>query len=233
MVVLALCIQCIQLVLVLLAGTCMHTAHATITIAGTGVRFPSRPGRLAGSRWMEGYEYMARLQLLEEQANMDLCYSSDSDSDSTADHKKNFTVTKPSDGLPVVLLVSGDHCSDAVKVEVAMSKIRPKSTVSYLIIYDTDPNTETVNTAAPSNRHWHYWHGDNSQNDYENHIKVLHVTWKTGNGTLRYNTVQYAYTYHTIPCTNPSPLGCQSFQIYSNLLCPRTPKRRPTVGYAS
>lgn len=115
-----------SLLLLLSMAVLLQTASATITIADTGERFPSHPDRLVGTRWMEGYEYMARLQVIER--DLDLC--------STVNDKLNLTVSVPSDGLPVVLVTRGDDCSDLTKVQTALSRIEPKGVVKYLVIYD-------------------------------------------------------------------------------------------------
>jgi hypothetical protein len=178
-------------VLLLAAGV-----SSTITIAGTGERFPSHPDPAFGNRWMEGFEYMARMQRIEGDSDMDLCAL-------VSGH--NFTITVPSDGLPVVLLVRVDGCSDATSVETALSNIHPKGVVKYLIIYTTPTILPEIRSAiAPERdvrglrangtpvlvnhpvdgsipmRHVTQldWHGD----DHETRVGLLHVTFKTGNG---------------------------------------------------
>ena len=114
-------------------------ASSTITIAGTGQHFSSRPDRIVGSSWMDGVEYMARMQLID--SDPDLCPL-------PSDDDQNFTVTRPADGLPVVLLVRGHSCLDATKVDVALSKIRPKGVVKYMIIYNPSTSTTTTTTTS-------------------------------------------------------------------------------------
>jgi hypothetical protein len=113
----------LYVVLIILQLATLTTA--TITTAGTGERYASHPDRQVGTRWMEGYEYMARLQMIPH--DLDLCGT---------DPSKNLTVTVPTDGLPVVLLTRGDDCSDTTKVQTALSRILPKGVVKYLIIYN-------------------------------------------------------------------------------------------------
>jgi hypothetical protein len=68
----------------------LHTAVATITMAGTGERFATKPDPILGERLTDGYEYMARLQHLDD--NLDLC--------PTGNGRNPYNITVPSDGLP-------------------------------------------------------------------------------------------------------------------------------------
>lgn len=115
-------------------------ADATITIAGTGERFPSYPDRLIGSKFLEGFEYMARLQYIPD--DLDVCPSFQPVS--------NITIVPPRDGLPVVLLARGDYCSDYTKLQVAQSMIHPTGVVKYLIIYN--PPTDYSGSVIQANR---------------------------------------------------------------------------------
>lgn len=75
------------LLLLLLSTLC----KATITITETGEHFASRPDHLVGTRFLEGYEYMARLQVFS--SNLHLCPD-------PSNHHLNLTVQVPLDGLP-------------------------------------------------------------------------------------------------------------------------------------
>mmetsp|Transcript_28569 Transcript_28569/g.47278 ORF Transcript_28569/g.47278 Transcript_28569/m.47278 type:complete len:441 (+) Transcript_28569:257-1579(+) len=162
---------------------------ATITIAGTGARFASHPDRRVGTRWMEGYEYMARLQLLDY--DLDLC---------SMDDNNNTVVPVPTDGLPVVLVTRGDDCSDMQKVETALARIQPRGIVQYLIIYndavhppvgrrqltDDQPEQqhETHYDEHMYDHHGVQWPHRHHSNDYEHRMGVLHVSYKTGNALV-------------------------------------------------
>lgn len=70
--------------------------QATITLTATGQHFGSRPDPHVGTRFLQGFEYLARLQVFAE--NLDLCPYSD--------HSKlNLTVDVPPDGLPGMILI--------------------------------------------------------------------------------------------------------------------------------
>jgi hypothetical protein len=75
------------LLLLLLSTLC----KATITITETGEHFASRPDHLVGIRFLQGVEYMARLQVFAD--NRHLC------PDPSHPHL-NLTVQVPFDGLP-------------------------------------------------------------------------------------------------------------------------------------
>jgi hypothetical protein len=178
----------------------LPTVSSTITIAGTGEHFPSRPDHTVGNGWMDGVEYMARMQFIDR--NPDLC-PLDSNPNAT------ITIVPPSDGLPVALLVRGDSCVGATKVEVALSRIRPKGIVKYLIIYSEPSVQEEVrsirNKESTSNvfqrarldeypTDWQFLAYPNSDrssdhvrllgDDYSNRIGVLRVSATTGSGKV-------------------------------------------------
>jgi hypothetical protein len=82
------------LLLLLLSTLC----KATITITETGEHFASRPDHLVGIRFLQGVEYMARLQVFAD--NRHLC------PDPSHPHL-NLTVQVPFDGLPGTSI---NHC---------------------------------------------------------------------------------------------------------------------------
>jgi hypothetical protein len=169
-------------------------SFATITVADTGEHFDSTPDRLVGIHWMEGYEYMARMQVLAH--DRDLC---------PTDLPQNFTVSRPPDGLPVVLLVRGDYCSDYAKVQMAANNIQPPGVVRYLIIYhsvfsdmshrllfeDQLPGSQVSNKESSLKdtlpviipAEWNILSRHHGL--YQDKIGVLHVSLQTGNGKLR------------------------------------------------
>jgi len=108
----------------------LHTVMATITMAGSGARFESKPDPILGERLTDGYEYMARLQHLAD--NLDLCPSAPT---------IQYNITVPPDGLPVVLLARGAYCSDVSKARMASLNMLPRHVVKYLIIYDSDDSS--------------------------------------------------------------------------------------------
>lgn len=143
---------------------------ATITIADTGVHYPSEPDRWYSAHFAPGYEYMAHLQAFSY--DIDLC-----------DPNANLTVTVPTDRVPVVLLASRDSCDDWTKIKIAKTKIQPPDVVEFLIIYDIDDEEVSVERKLRTPK------GDIPQNPYSNfyddvNIGVLHVSSSTGNGTM-------------------------------------------------
>ena len=83
------CSDTMLVILLLLFTSTLCTA--TITITETGEHFTSRPDHLVGTRFLEGVEYMARLQVFAY--NRHLC------PDPSYPHL-NLTVQVPLDGLP-------------------------------------------------------------------------------------------------------------------------------------
>lgn len=69
----------------------LQKASATIIVAGSGERFATRPDTTIGERLTDGYEYMARLQRLDD--NLDLCPNTDTE-------PYTYNITVPPDGLP-------------------------------------------------------------------------------------------------------------------------------------
>jgi len=76
------------LLLVLLPTLC----SATITLTSTGQHFASRPDNQVGTRFLQGFEYLARLQVFAN--DLDLC------PDDSPHSRLNLTVDVPPDGLP-------------------------------------------------------------------------------------------------------------------------------------
>lgn len=69
----------------------LQKASATVIMVGSGERFATRPDAMIGERLTDGYEYMARLQRLDD--NLDLCPTGDSE-------PYTYNITVPPDGLP-------------------------------------------------------------------------------------------------------------------------------------
>lgn len=88
--------------------SCMACCQATITLTATGQHFASRPDDTVGTRFLQGFEYLARLQVFSH--DLELCPSSD-------EHEHlNLTVDVPPDGLPGMLLFVREYdCSYALK----------------------------------------------------------------------------------------------------------------------
>mmetsp|Transcript_12092 Transcript_12092/g.18559 ORF Transcript_12092/g.18559 Transcript_12092/m.18559 type:complete len:416 (-) Transcript_12092:164-1411(-) len=140
---------------------------ATITIADTGMHYPSEPDRWYSAHFAPGYEYMAHLQAFSY--DIDLC-----------DPNANLTVTVPMDRMPVVLLASRDSCDDWTKIKIAKTKIQPPGVVEFLIIYDivdeevsVERKLRTPKGGIPQNPYSDFYDGVN--------IGVLHVSSSTGN----------------------------------------------------
>ncbi|GAX25154.1 E3 ubiquitin-protein ligase RNF13 [Fistulifera solaris] len=95
-----------------------------ITDMQTGRRFRSQPEEdLPCKQFWRGYEYMGRLQYIEE--NPYLCPTAD----------QEYNIITPSDGLPVALLVQGGGgCSLQEKVDMALKHVSPNHVVRYLIV---------------------------------------------------------------------------------------------------
>merc|ERR1712232_438542 len=153
-----------------------HNASATITIADSGIRFPSEPDQWYSSSFAPGFEYMAHLQVLFD--NLDLCTG-------------NSTVTRPADNVPVVLLARRDTCDDWTKIQFAKTRVQPRFVVQYLIIYETDEEIPMDQKLLPSQK-----------NIAKNQIYgltdvdtgVLHVGASTGKALLQ---IVDGETYHT------------------------------------
>lgn len=117
--------------LVLLLATCLCVVEATITVMETGRVFPSRPDDYLGQPLWRGYEYMARMQILEN--NLSLC------------HPGNYTVEPTDDGMYVALLVrAGGGCSLRQKAEYVLSNVKPEGLVKYLIVDGSDGDIDNV-----------------------------------------------------------------------------------------
>jgi hypothetical protein len=101
----------------------LGVARGEITDMQTGRRFRSRQeDELPCKQFWRGYEYMGRLQYIEE--NPYLCPTD-----------QEYQITTPSDGLPVALLVQGGGgCSLQEKVDMALKHVSPNNVVRYLIV---------------------------------------------------------------------------------------------------
>ena len=195
---------------------------STITMAGTGQHFASHPDRMVGYRWMEGVQYMARMQFIPI---MDLCSLSPHVHIHQPHYQINITV--PSDDLPVALLVQGDACLDLTQVDLILSNISPPGTVRYLIVYNNPSNPSIHFRTTPKTNntdiayHDRSLHGEDDfpqdwksslhsnaadsfrhvsfvQGDYIHHVGVLHVGSKTGSGT--WINVFPSYCCESIKC---------------------------------
>lgn len=113
------------LLLVLCFIALSPVVEASISIVDTGMTFDSKPDRKVGQRLWKGYEYLGRLQYLDD----NLCTS------------KKLNVVQPIDGLPVALLVRNDGCSTTAKAFAASNMINPHNTVQYLILIDEHVQT--------------------------------------------------------------------------------------------
>ncbi|GAX12816.1 E3 ubiquitin-protein ligase RNF13 [Fistulifera solaris] len=101
----------------------LGVTRGEITDMQTGRRFRSQPeNELPCKQFWRGYEYMGRLQYIEE--NPYLCPSN-----------TEYNIITPSDGLPVALLVQGGGgCSLQDKVDTALQHVSPNNVVRYLIV---------------------------------------------------------------------------------------------------
>jgi Ring finger domain len=123
-----------------------------ITIVDTHQKFASRLDDTYGRQLWKGYEYYARLQSIVE--NRDLCPMATNVSTTThVPEEQNYTVTVPSDGLPVALLVQdGGGCHLEDKINYVLSHIEPAGIVRYLIVtsgslqHDQDQEQEMIPT---------------------------------------------------------------------------------------
>lgn len=76
------------LLLLILPSVC----QATITLTATGQHFASSPDEHVGVRFLQGFEYLARLQVFSQ--DLELC------PDDSTRSQLNLTVDVPPDGLP-------------------------------------------------------------------------------------------------------------------------------------
>jgi len=112
---------------------------ATVAIADTGVRYPSEPDRWYSGHFIPGVNYMAHLQYLEH--NLDLCPGVST---------KKFTVKRPNDNFPVVLLAQRSGCVDWTRIQTAKQQTDPAGVVQFVIIYDAEDD-EDENAIIPVN----------------------------------------------------------------------------------
>eukprot|EP00522_Entomoneis_paludosa_P014444 CAMPEP_0172459624 /NCGR_PEP_ID=MMETSP1065-20121228/33397_1 /TAXON_ID=265537 /ORGANISM="Amphiprora paludosa, Strain CCMP125" /LENGTH=623 /DNA_ID=CAMNT_0013214371 /DNA_START=319 /DNA_END=2190 /DNA_ORIENTATION=- len=96
---------------------------ATITVLDSGKRYASRQDRFYGPLFWKGYQYMARLQYVED--NLSLC---------PEPFNRTHTLQTPVDNLPVALLVRSGGCTLKEKVEYIKQFVRPASVVNFLIV---------------------------------------------------------------------------------------------------
>jgi Ring finger domain len=166
----------------LLIAIC-HSVEGTITIVDTQQRFASRGDETYGRSLWKGYEYYARLQSLSE--NPSLCPKDD-------EEIRNITVTEPSDGLPVALLVQdGGGCHLEEKLQFALNHLEPEGVVRYLIVTVgssvDEPLDEAVEAFSDASSYmipWDYFRRrrghEGSDKNSSSHIDVpfyiLHIT---------------------------------------------------------
>lgn len=144
--------------LLLFVATMPSVADATITIVSTGETFLSKQDRHMGQKLWKGYEYMARLQYLQESPT--LCPPDDA---SIFDPDWYYNVTRttshndpddPDSGnvaLPVALLAHGGSCSMAEMADVVLNHLRPAGIVKYIIL-DGRPGE----FGDDADHHYHY-----------------------------------------------------------------------------
>jgi Ring finger domain len=154
-----------------------YSVEGMITIVDTQQRFSSRADETYGRSLWKGYEYYARLQSLSE--NPSLCPKKD-------EEIRNITVTVPTDGLPVALLVQdGGGCHLEEKLQFALNHLEPEGVVRYLIVTAGSVVEEPLDEATNDlYMPWNYFrrrrgHGG-SPDDTHSHIDVpfyiLHIT---------------------------------------------------------
>jgi len=187
----------------LLFVSCWQSSQAVITIMDTGQRFRSREEETGKHLW-QGYEYMARLQIIE--GNLNLC----PDPDDTENKNKRANVTNPVDDLPVALLVrGGGGCTLQQKVDFALQNIDPPGLVKYMIL--NDATTEEELLLLPENQQRVHLQPDQDpvsslslasspvsltlrENDNDDAILplyILHVSFKT-----EYDLLYYLFHVH-------------------------------------
>jgi len=147
--------------------------NATITILDSGKRFASREDKYYGPLFWKGYQYMARLQYINE--NFSLCPS---------ENNKTQSLQLPVDNLPVALLVRSGGCSLREKVEYVKKFIKQSELVNFLIV-DGSSYTEELTTADSNNNNnnneeYSYSVGDDNKNEMMELMKQGHVTVDNG-----------------------------------------------------
>lgn len=102
--------------------------EGSISAINSGKTFHSKQDRNVGLQLVRGYEYMGRLQHVDE--NPTLC---------SGEHPfQKFNIVPSSDGLPVAIIAqTGGGCSASEKASIAARMISPKNQVQYLIIQDS------------------------------------------------------------------------------------------------
>lgn len=149
------------LLLLLFPSFCL----ATITLTATGEHFASRPDHTVGTHFLQGFEYLARLQVFSN--NLDLCPEEDS-----SHVPLNLTVVVPPDGLPVAILARNTGCSVETKARLASYSVEPPHKLRYLILY----GDEGLLPEEPFSLYRH--------RDMDITVGILHVSERSGNELL-------------------------------------------------
>jgi len=174
---------------------------ATITIADTGARYPSEPDHWYSGHFIPGVNYMAHLQYLEH--NLDVCPIT----------TEKFSVKRPIDNFPVVLLARRNGCADWTKIQTVKQEIDPAGVVQFIIIYDTEDDEDDIIPVYPekqqlafspiietvfqknkqTNKQTEAWLTTHLYDDNIN-MGVLHVSASIGNDLLRIILQESNYT---------------------------------------
>jgi len=107
--------------------------EGSISVIESGKTFYSKQDRNIGQQLLRGYEYMGRLQYVNE--NPTLCPGENP--------YEKFNIVSSSDGLPVALIAQSGGCSLLQKASVAARMINPENQVQYLIIQDSNKRHKT------------------------------------------------------------------------------------------
>ena len=97
-----------------------------ITISESGKRYASRQDKYYGPKFRRGYQYLARLQYVEQ--NIELCPTG---------ANTTYDLIKPFDGLPIALLIRPGKCSFREKLKFVKENVNPGGLVKYLIFDST------------------------------------------------------------------------------------------------
>lgn len=140
--------------------------NATITLTATGQHFASSPDEHVGTRFLQGFEYLARLQVFSQ--DLELCPD-----DSPHSHL-NLTVDVPPDGLPVAVLARNTGCSVETKARLASYSVEPPHKLKYLILYGDEG---LLPEEMSKLRHY-------KDRDLDITVGILHVSERSGNELL-------------------------------------------------
>lgn len=148
-------------------------SQATITLTATGQHFASRPDPIVGTRFLQGFEYLARLQVFDH--DLTLC------PDATRPHSLlNLTVQVPPDGLPVAILARNTDCSVETKARLASYAVEPPHILKYIILYGDDGRLPEVSEGFVSYAKRHQ--SNEMEKDLDITVGILHISERSGNG---------------------------------------------------